>query len=175
MNHAAAQHAAKIANALADTIRERAAHHPARRALEDIAEQLYTAVTGLVDAVESTPDTPGTGAAPLDVSVPLYDAETMAIRAPEAGLPADFATVVLTPLTGIAPSPPASVSAVSPRLARQDATLRARLALVEEWLLDSQHPDVVPAYVATFLGLRIEIAAIAASIAADNGRTDNQY
>ncbi|MFC7991939.1 hypothetical protein ACFUV2_21775 [Streptomyces pilosus] len=150
------QHAALIASALADVIRSGAKQHPDRGALERIAELLDTVVIAFVDA---EPD--AVSAAVLA----LQDAEVLAARSPGAGLPLGFTSAVLAPVTGHAPELPVPVGVASPQLAEQDARLRARLALVEEWLLDTQHPDMVPAYASMSLTLRTKLAHIAAAVA----------
>ncbi|MBQ0972809.1 hypothetical protein KBZ00_16910 [Streptomyces sp. RK31] len=150
------QHTALIASALADVIRSGAKQHPDRGALERIAELLDTVVIAFVDA---EPD--AVSAAVLA----LQDAEVLAARSPVAGLPLGFTSAVLAPVTGHAPELPVPVGAASPQLAEQDARLRARLALVEEWLLDTQHPDMVPAYASMSLTLRTKLAHIAAAVA----------
>lgn len=153
------QHAALIASALADVIRSGARQHPHRGALERIAELLDMVVIAFVDAE------PDAVAATADAVLALQDAEVLAARSPEAGLPLGFTAAVLAPVTGHAPELPVPVGAASPQLAEQDARLRARLALVEEWLLDTQHPDMVPAYASISLTLRTKLAHIAAAVA----------
>ncbi|GKQ34728.1 hypothetical protein [Streptomyces sp. A012304] len=153
------QHAALIASALADVIRSGAKQHPDRGALERIAELLDTVVIAFVDAE------PDAVSAPADAVLTLQDAEVLAARSPGAGLPLGFTAAVLAPVTGHAPELPAPAGAASPQLAEQDARLRARLALVEEWLLDTQHPDMVPAYASVSLTLRTKLAHIAAAVA----------
>lgn len=155
------QHAALIASALADVIRSGARQHPDRGALERIAELLDTVVIAFVDA---EPDADAV-AAPADAVLALQDAEVLASRSPDAGLPLGFTAAVLAPVTGHAPELPVPVGAASPQLAEQDARLRVRLALVEEWLLDTQHPDMVPAYASMSLTLRTKLAHIAAAVA----------
>ncbi|MDT0616352.1 hypothetical protein [Streptomyces lancefieldiae] len=148
------QHAALIASALADVIRSGARQHPDRGALERIAELLDTVVIAFVDAEPYA-----------DAVLALQDAEILASRSPGAGLPLGFTAAVLAPVTGQAPELPVPVGAASPQLAEQDARLRARLALVEEWLLGTQHPDMVPAYASMSLTLRTKLAHIAAAVA----------
>ncbi|MFJ8752021.1 hypothetical protein ACIREO_22225 [Streptomyces sp. NPDC102441] len=168
MNTAPTQHAAEIASSLAAVIDKRDAPHPARRHREHIAELLYTACTALLEAEQpAASGTTGAGPVPADAALPLREAEILASRAPGTGLPTGFTAIVLAPVTGRAPEPPSPVNLVSPHLAREEAKLRARLALVEEWLLDTQHPDVVPAYVALSLALRIKLALIADTIPVD--------
>ncbi|MFC8442085.1 hypothetical protein ACFUJT_28460 [Streptomyces griseoincarnatus] len=152
------QHAALIASALADAIRSGAKQHPDRGALERIAELLDTVVIAFVDEPDAV-------SAPADAALALQDAEVLAARSPGAGLPLGFTAAVLAPARGQAPELPVPVGAASPQLAEQDARLRARLALVEEWLLDTQHPDMVPAYASMSLTLRTKLAHIAAAVA----------
>ncbi|MFE9138035.1 hypothetical protein [Streptomyces sp. NPDC007355] len=153
------QHAALIASALADVIRGNAKQQPNRGVLERIADMLDAAVIAFVD-VE-----PDAVSAPADAVLALQDAEVLAARSPEAGLPLWFTAAVLTPVTGHTPELPAPVGTASPQLAEQDARLRARLALVEEWMLDTQHPDMVPAYTSMSLTLRTKLAHIAVAAA----------
>jgi hypothetical protein len=153
------QHAALIASALADVIRSDAKQHPDRGVLERIADMLDAAVIAFVDAE------PDAVSASADAVLALQDAEILATRSPGAGLPLGFTAAVLAPITGHTPELPAPVGAASPQLAEQDARLRARLALVEEWLLDTQYPDMVPAYASMSLTLRTKLALIAAAVA----------
>ncbi|MER5985588.1 hypothetical protein [Streptomyces sp. NPDC001787] len=172
MNSAPAQHAAEIAGALAAVIEKRSVPHPARGHLWYIAELLNSVVTALVEA--EPPAVAGTGSVPQEAALALRDAEILASRYPETGLPIGFTTIVLTPVTGRAPEPPAPVNLVSPDLAREEAKLRARLALVEDWLLDAQHPDMVPGYVTLSLTLRVKLAHIADTIPDNDPLPDSQ-
>ncbi|MGW1615657.1 hypothetical protein ACWCQZ_40660 [Streptomyces sp. NPDC002285] len=158
------QHAAVIASAIADAICTGAERHPARRDLEYVAELLDTAVIAF-DEAEPAGESADAASAPADAVLALQDAEVLAARFPGTALPLGFTAVIFAPITGRAPELPAPIGAASHQLAQQAAQLRARLALVEEWLLDTQHPDMVPAYASMSFTLRSKLAHIAAAVA----------
>ncbi|MGW1496440.1 hypothetical protein [Streptomyces sp. NPDC002402] len=141
MNTTPAQHAAVIADALAAVVRDRTRPGPARDALEHIAELLDIAVLAFVDSEQfADPASAATTDVPVDAALALQDAETLASDNPDTGLPCGFTAVVLAPVTGRAPELPAPIDPAAAHLAQQQTTLRGRLALVEEWLLNTEHP-----------------------------------
>ncbi|MFF9074498.1 hypothetical protein ACF1A9_19675 [Streptomyces sp. NPDC014872] len=168
-----AQHAAVIADALAAVVRHRTKPGPARNALEHITDLLDIAVLAFVDS-EQFADPASTAATdvPVDAALALQDAETLASDNPQTGLPRGFTAVVLAPVTGRAPELPAPVDPALAQLAQQQTTLCSRLALVEEWLLDTEHPEATADYVATSLTLRTRLAHLATAV--DNRRPASQ-
>lgn len=157
------QHAVLIASALADVTRSGAKQHPGRgpwSALRNCSDAV------LIAFADAQPDTVS---GPADAALALQDAEVLATRYPGAGLPPGFTAAVLASVSGHAPELPVPVGAAPhTQLAAEDAWLRARLALVEEWLLDTQHPHMTSAYASMSLTLRTKLAHTTEAVAVDS-------
>ncbi len=164
---ATATAAAGRARDLAELITERAALHPASEALLKIADLLTTAATSL-----ETTDAPVmdgitvTNTTPAEACFALLDAQGVAQGNPLAGISDHVMWYVTAPITRRVPELE-PLNPVSPQLARQEASLRTRIALAADELRTTTDADTRRDVLEALLNLHRMFDHLADSVAFD--------
>ncbi|MER7135363.1 hypothetical protein ABT358_02320 [Streptomyces sp. NPDC000341] len=171
---ATATAAAGRARDLAELITERAALHPASEALLKIADLLTTAATSL-----ETTDAPVmdgitvTNTTPAEACFALMDAQAVALGNPNAGISDHVMWYVTAPITRRVPELE-QLNPVSTQLARQEVSLRTRIALAAAELETTANEDTRHDVLEALLNLHRMFDRLADSVAVDNNRPCNR-